>query len=135
MKIYQEISLEDFEAWSGGLDTLNRVINAGKVDELDSLLSMEYPEGIDETELNDLLWFEDEWIYQTLGIRTESELREEMEELHDELNEIMEDFEEESESMTEEEKELLWNNNPNYGMNYETIQAQIKELEEELDNI
>ena len=36
-----------------------------------------YPNGIDGTELNDLLWFESDWIYETLGISEEEEEEEE----------------------------------------------------------
>ena len=30
-----------------------------------------FPEGLTETKLNDILWFEDEWIFDNLGIETE----------------------------------------------------------------
>ena len=134
MKIYMEVSLYDFDAWSGGADTLNRVIDAGKVEELEQMLDELYPEGLSDTELNDILWFEEDWVYETLGIRTESEIREEIDTLNDELAEIMESFNEESEGMTREEKTLLWNHNPNYGMDFETIEVRIKTLMKELDN-
>ena len=73
MKIYSEISLENFEAWSGAVDTLNRVREAGKCDELESIIEELYPDGMSETELNDLLWFEPETIYEWLGIEEEEE--------------------------------------------------------------
>ena len=40
-------------------------------------MSEMYPEGVTETELNDILWFEDEWIFDTLGIETEEQKNEE----------------------------------------------------------
>lgn len=73
MKIYRETSLENFEAWSGAVDTLNRVKEAGKCDELESIIEELYPDGMGETELNDLLWFEPETIYEWLGIEEEEE--------------------------------------------------------------
>ena len=73
MKIYSEISLENFEAWSGAVDTLNRVREAGKCDELESILEDLYPDGMSETELNDLLWFEPETVFEWLGIEEEEE--------------------------------------------------------------
>ena len=73
MKIYRETSLENFEAWSGAVDTLDRVKEAGKCDELESILEELYPDGMSETELNDLLWFEPETIYEWLGIEEEEE--------------------------------------------------------------
>ena len=73
MRIYSETSLENFEAWSGAVDTLDRVREAGKCDELESILEDLYPDGMSETELNDLLWFEPETVYEWLGIEEEEE--------------------------------------------------------------
>ena len=68
MKITSEISLKNFKAWSGAKDTLNKLIELDKCDELEFILDDLYPDGLTETELNDILWFDDEWIYETLGI-------------------------------------------------------------------
>ena len=68
MKITSEISLKNFKAWSGAKDTLNKLIELDKCDELEFILDDLYPNGLTETELNDILWFDDEWIYETLGI-------------------------------------------------------------------
>ena len=73
MRIYSETSLESFEAWSGAVDTLDRVREAGKCDELESILEDLYPDGMSETELNDLLWFEPETVFKWLGIEEEEE--------------------------------------------------------------
>ena len=77
MKIYSETSLENFEAWSGAVDTLDRVREAGKCDELEIILEDLYPDGMSETELNDLLWFEPETVFEWLGIEEEEEEEEE----------------------------------------------------------
>ena len=77
MKIYSETSISDFKAWSGAVSTQDRIIEEGKEDEFDALIEELYPDGIDETELNDLLWFEEDWIYETLGIEEEEEEEEE----------------------------------------------------------
>ena len=68
MKITSEMSLKNFKAWSGAKDTLNKLIELDKCDELEFILDDLYPDGLTETELNDILWFDDEWIYETLGI-------------------------------------------------------------------
>ena len=68
MKIIKEISFSQFQPWSGAVDTYNTIIDSGKVDELESLLEDLNPEGISETELNDLLWFESDWLLESLGI-------------------------------------------------------------------
>lgn len=80
MQVYREISLEDFEWWSGAKETAEKITAAGAWEELESILEELYPEGIDETSLNDLLWFDDEWIFETLGISSGEEEEEENEE-------------------------------------------------------
>ena len=77
MKIYSETSLYNFEAWSGAVDTLNRVIEEGKAEELEAILEDLYPDGIDETTLNDILWFDSEWVFEMCGIEEEEEEEEE----------------------------------------------------------
>ena len=68
MKITSEMSLKNFKAWSGAKDTLNKLIELDKCDELEFILDDLYPDGLADTQLNDILWFDDEWIYETLGI-------------------------------------------------------------------
>lgn len=68
MRIVKEISIEDFEGWSGANDTIEVIEKAGKVDEFDNLIEELYPDGLSETSLNDLLRFDYEWIYETLDI-------------------------------------------------------------------
>ena len=68
MKIYSEMNLEDFNAWSGAEVTKSTIIENNKEDEFNGLIEELYPEGLSETKLNDILWFEDEWIFETLGI-------------------------------------------------------------------
>ena len=71
MKTYNEITLDRFEAWSGAIDTKKRIIQEGKSEEFDSLIEELYPDGLSETQLNDILWFEQDWIYESLGIEIE----------------------------------------------------------------
>lgn len=73
MKVYSEMSIVNFEAWSGAVDTKKRVIECGKVEEFNSLIEELYPDGLSATELNDLLWFEPEWVYENLGIEESDE--------------------------------------------------------------
>lgn len=90
MKISYELDLSTFKAWSGAISTLDRIQREGKCEELESLLEEVYPEGMTETELNDLLWFDDEWIFQSLGMRTESEIQSEIDEAEKRISEIEE---------------------------------------------
>lgn len=71
MKIYKEESLSNFEWWSGAVTTADRIWEERGTEgwnELEAILEDAYPDGMDETELNDLLWFEPETIFEWLGI-------------------------------------------------------------------
>jgi len=59
------------ELWSGALNTLNTIIQNDKLRELMSLLEDLYPEPISITTINDLLWFDPEFIYEQLEITDE----------------------------------------------------------------
>lgn len=73
MKITYELDLATFKAWSGAIDTLDRIREEGKCKELEFILEELYPDGMTEGELNDLLWFEPDWLFETLGISEEDE--------------------------------------------------------------
>ena len=77
MKITYELDLATFEAWSGAVDTLDRIREEDKCEELEELLDELYPDGMSETELNDLLRFDSDWVFETLGISDEDEEDEE----------------------------------------------------------
>lgn len=68
MKITKEVSLENFEAWSGGKDTLNE-LTSSECEQLESILEDVHPDGMDETEVNDILWFERDWVAECLGYK------------------------------------------------------------------
>lgn len=71
MKIISETTLLNFEAWGGAINTKNIIIEADKDDLFDQTIEDIYPDGLSETQLNDLLWFDAEWIYEILGIDIE----------------------------------------------------------------
>ena len=65
--------LSDYSAWSGAVDTWQKIQDEDKVDDLERLLEECYPDGLTMTELNDILWFESEWVFENLGIKDEEE--------------------------------------------------------------
>lgn len=76
MRIYKDYDFNDLmdACWSGAIDTLNTIQENNKEEELMSLLSLDcFSDTPDLTEVNDLLWFEDEWIFEMLGIDTDSD--------------------------------------------------------------
>ena len=61
-------SVSAFPAWSGGKDTLNEVVERGAEDSLTELLEMVFDSSVpSDTEVNDFLWFERDYIYRELG--------------------------------------------------------------------
>lgn len=58
MKVIVDINLADFQAWQGGKQNLNRIVELGLADEVQQFIEEIYPDGIDETQLNEYLWFQ-----------------------------------------------------------------------------
>ena len=79
MKIISETTLKNFRAWAGAVETQEKIIDAGKADAFDQMMEELYPDGLTDTQLNDILWFEEEWIYETLDIPADDEEPEEEE--------------------------------------------------------
>lgn len=71
MKIYTEQSLSNFEFWSGAKNNAERLTDE-QLDEVDAMLEDSYPNGMAETTINDLFWFDFETICEWLGIDPES---------------------------------------------------------------
>ena len=62
-------------SWSGAMDTLADIEKADKKEELMQFLEMEFADRTPtETEVNDLLWFEREYIYENVGLNSNGEL-------------------------------------------------------------
>ena len=73
MKIISEKNLRDFNAWYGAIETKNLILDAGLEEEFEDLIEEIYPDGLTDTQLNDILWFDGSWILETLGIEEEEE--------------------------------------------------------------
>ena len=73
MKVYEELNLRDFNAWSGAIETKNKIIDAGKEEEFEEFIEEIYPDGLSATKLNDILWFDNEMIIEMLGIQENEE--------------------------------------------------------------
>ena len=133
MTITYELDLNNFEAWSGAKETLERIQREGKCEELENVLEELYPDGMTETELNDLLWFDYESVYEWLGIRSESQIKEEIEEAEAELEEKLSDLEFDlDDDLTEEERKDIIES---YQPEIDEIKERIADLKEELEEI
>ena len=133
MTITYELDLNSFEAWSGAKETLERIQREGKCAELENVLEELYPDGMTETELNDLLWFDSESVYEWLGIRSESQIEKEIEEAEEELEEKLSDLEFDlDDDLTEEERKDIIES---YQPEIDEIKERIADLKEELEEI
>ena len=134
MTITYELDLNSFQAWSGAKDTLDRIQREGKCAELENILEELYPDGMTETELNDLLWFDSESVYEWLGIRSEEQIEKEIKEAEEELEELqsnLEDDLDDDELTTEERAEII----ESYQPDIDEIKERIADLKEELEEI
>lgn len=134
MTITYELDLNSFQAWSGAKDTLDRIQREGKCAELENVLEELYPDGMTETQLNDLLWFDSEQVYEWLGIRSEEQIRKEIKEAEDELADIQSDLEDELDDedlTTEERAEII----DGYQPDIDEIKERIADLREELSEL
>lgn len=71
MSLMEAKVVDDFasyEPWEGAINTFDAIQAADKLDELEQLVDDMYPDGINKTELNDLLQFEADWVYSMLDM-------------------------------------------------------------------
>jgi hypothetical protein len=75
MRIYREIPLREFDFWAGAQDRVEYLTD-DELDLIERILEHIYPEGLSETDINDLFWFEDELIAEWLGYESFDEIME-----------------------------------------------------------
>ena len=73
MKIYRDESLSSFEFWSGAIANAEEFT----LEELDriseELEATDKGDGYEETQINDLMWFEPEYLASLIGLEWDSE--------------------------------------------------------------
>lgn len=79
MKYCKECSLEDFDAWSGGRDTLDFLVNYGLCDRVESMIEDVFTETPTDTDINDFLWFETDRIAELLGYSSWEDMENDLE--------------------------------------------------------
>lgn len=95
MEIKKEINgfyeLADM-VWSGAIDTITDVQNANKENEFMDFLEMVFCDDVPtDTEVNDFIWFERDYIYENIGLTENGNLPED--EMEETLNESIESLE------------------------------------------
>lgn len=140
LTIRSECSLDDFKPWSGAISTYDRIVREGKLDRLEAELDALYDGEMTDTQLNDLLWFEPDEVYRMCGMRNETDINEEIEELRNEQSEIEddldtlhEDFESDREGMTEAEAAELWEDE--YAEQVSDLRERAAEIEDEIKEL
>ena len=63
------IFYHEYKPWSGAELTARIIEEEDKVEEFFNMIEELYPDGIDITQLNDILWFESEWVLEMLNIK------------------------------------------------------------------
>lgn len=71
MQVYSELSLTNFDFWSGAKD---HSFTYNELKDFEFHLEELYPDGISETQINDIFWFEEEFICECLSIDFEEYL-------------------------------------------------------------
>ena len=67
MIIKDDICLHDFDFWGGAIFTTNQLTRAD-LDIIEEYIDELYPDGVNAGTLNDMFWFEPEFIAEILGI-------------------------------------------------------------------
>lgn len=69
MNYTKEFSIDTFEFWSGARDTIKDIQKAGKMAELESIIEETFAdETPTDTQINDMVWFDRDYIYEQLGL-------------------------------------------------------------------
>lgn len=72
MKVYDDVNLTSFQFWSGARDRA-LMLTYSEMEEVESVLEDIYPEGVAATTINDLFWFDFEWVCECIGLKYDAE--------------------------------------------------------------
>ena len=137
--LYKEMSIHDFEPWSGAVNTYERLERNDKLNDLERSLSEIFgKDDIEETELNDLLWFEPDTVYEIVGLETESDIEEDIEETESEIEEVTEHIDTLEEELQEcepgsDEWQNIMNTLVSYRIDLNNLYDELDRLREELE--
>ena len=71
MKIITETDLTTFKFWSGAKD-FSELLTYTELKEITEQLEDLYPDGLTDTQINDLFWFDRDFICELIGLDTET---------------------------------------------------------------
>ena len=127
MKIYTEQSLCDFHFWCGAKNFAETLTDE-QFDYIEAILEDSYPDGMTDTEINDLFWFEEKTIREWLDLPTEEQEKanQEIERWEDNNSEYVEWVLDEYFSIGDRDDRNYWEDILNY-LDDETIQEEYEE--------
>lgn len=73
MIIFTDYPLTHFEFW-GGASAVAKLLTVPELEQIEQCLSEIYPNGLSATQLNDIFWFEDDFIAKAIGFNDFEEL-------------------------------------------------------------
>jgi hypothetical protein len=69
MIVTEEMDMDKFEPWSGAVSTYDRLLELDCLGRFQEFIEEMYPEGCSSTQINDILWFEeDEFFAEICGV-------------------------------------------------------------------
>lgn len=83
MTIHTETALRNFGFWSGAKERAD-MLTSSQLDAIETELEQIYPDGMTETELNDLFWFDFDFVCSLIGTSEAAVFGEEEEEEQEE---------------------------------------------------
>lgn len=72
MRVYSEMSLTSFQFWAGAKDNAQR-LTYDELEQIGYMLEDIYSEGIEDTTINDLFWFDFGCVVDWLGYKYDEE--------------------------------------------------------------
>lgn len=75
MKVYRDVPLTEFNFWAGARDRV-KYLSRDELEQIEAILEILHPEGLEEVMINDLFWFEEDLVAQWLGYENFDEIME-----------------------------------------------------------
>lgn len=75
MKVYRDVPLTEFNFWAGAQDRV-KYLSCDELEQIEAILEILHPEGLEEAMINDLFWFEYDLIAEWLGYESFEEIME-----------------------------------------------------------
>ena len=134
MKIYTEQSLRDFQFWSGAKDFAS-ILTDEQFDQIEVILEDLYPDGVSDTTINDLFWFEEDTVREWLYLPTEEqeEANQKIKKWEDNNPEYVEWVLDEYFSLNDRDDRNCWEDILDY-LDDEAIQEEYKDYCQELED-